>query len=223
MPDDYLDQSPWGIEPRCGSCVMFREVPGKFLGHCSKVEGDISPRGWCRFFLDPDQDEDTAYHEAGHAVAAFALKVPVRQATIVPDGDILGHVRHSKLGGAGRNPRRAERRVIIALAGDIAERHHNPHRRRGDARDLGKAIDIIDRLARSDDHLKKWFHRKKWLAELEKEAADLILSDRWWPTVEAVAKALVQRRTLTGKEVASIVAGTSSAKPQLWANFSARR
>ena len=100
----YVDTSPWwGIErPRCSSCIMFREVPDKFLGRCTKVEGSISPHGWCKFFeYNPDApkgrggvhgsqhvanatnsfatdtanpDEDTAYHEAGHAVAAFALK-----------------------------------------------------------------------------------------------------------------------------------------------------
>ena len=35
----------------------------------------------------------TAYHEAGHAVAAFLLRRRLRRATIIPDEDSLGHIR----------------------------------------------------------------------------------------------------------------------------------
>ncbi len=40
-----------------------------------------------------------AYHEAGHAVAAFYLHMPVYKATIKPDSErgTDGHVRHYKL------------------------------------------------------------------------------------------------------------------------------
>ena len=35
----------------------------------------------------------TAYHDAGHAVASWALTVRFRYVTIEPEGDALGHVQ----------------------------------------------------------------------------------------------------------------------------------
>jgi len=149
-----------------------------------------------------------AYHEAGHAVAAFALGVPVQRATIVPGEESAGHIKHAKIfprsdspewDTSYRNRGRAERSVIIFLAGDIAERHHNPKRRRGDAGDRHAAIRLLDAFARSDDHLQKWFKA------LMQETDDIITSKRWWPKVEAVAQALVQHRKMSGKEVTACI------------------
>lgn len=73
----------------------------------------------------------TAFHEAGHAVAAFALGRPVKQASIVPEKGTLGHVR---LGGRNQVRRmettalgfraryRVERDLMGTLAGPEAER-----------------------------------------------------------------------------------------------------
>ena len=41
----------------------------------------------------------TAYHEAGHAVMAYILRVRLIEVTIIPDEDDLGKLTH----GAGRN------------------------------------------------------------------------------------------------------------------------
>jgi ATP-dependent Zn protease len=60
---------------------------------------------------------ETAYHEAGHAVAAFRLRVAFRYVDIIPEGDQLGAVVHYQwvrsqdfalaLGGAGELTLRA--------------------------------------------------------------------------------------------------------------------
>jgi hypothetical protein len=58
---------------------------------------------------------------------------------------------------------------------------------------------LLDAFARSDNHLKEWSRA------LIQETEDIITSKRWWPKVEAVAKALVQRRKMSGKEVTTCI------------------
>ena len=150
-----------------------------------------------QFFYPPEDDLlSIAFHEAGHAVAAFALGVPVRLASIVPDEDGAPHVIWAKIQDFCW-----QNRVIILLAGGIAQRHHNPESRRGDADDLQQAVDTIDRLARPNDH-------RKWFAALAQEAEDIIT--RWWPAVEALAEALMQQRTMSGREVTACILKTGA-------------
>jgi ATP-dependent Zn protease len=68
-------------------------------------------------------DEATAYHEAGHAVAALALDRPVVRVSIRPGGDFLGTCAFGK---AVFRPSEdwLEREVLIALAGLAAEARH---------------------------------------------------------------------------------------------------
>src|SRR5437016_2249213 len=73
----------------------------------------------------------TAYHEAGHAVAASWLRVPFRYVTIVPDEQdgSLGHIRFTALSKdfgpdieSGSKVRRVlEPRIMVGLAGCAAE------------------------------------------------------------------------------------------------------
>jgi ATP-dependent Zn protease len=47
----------------------------------------------------------TAFHEAGHAVAAFFLDIPIPTVTIVPDKDYLGlTLTQEQLREANRHP-----------------------------------------------------------------------------------------------------------------------
>lgn len=78
----------------------------------------------------------TAYHEAGHAVAYYVVRtvwgyrVPqVRSATIVPEGDTLGHVapfpmpsfRPDVANSSPRTVLRVHGMIVISLAGALAE------------------------------------------------------------------------------------------------------
>jgi len=42
--------SPDASGDRCAMCTMFIEGPSADFGRCSKVEGTIASRGWCRYF-----------------------------------------------------------------------------------------------------------------------------------------------------------------------------
>jgi len=71
----------------------------------------------------------TAYHEAGHAVAAWWLFLKFRYVTIKPDGDTLGHVKFNRspkwfspdIDKSDRVRLFAERHIISSFAGQIAE------------------------------------------------------------------------------------------------------
>jgi hypothetical protein len=63
----------------------------------------------------------------------------------------------------------------------------------------GVAVHVLDYFVRSDAHL------DKWAKALMQEADDIITSKRWWPKVEAVAKTLIQHRTMSGKEVTACI------------------
>jgi hypothetical protein len=78
--------------------------------------------------------ECTAYHEAGHAVAAIALGRGVRLVTIVPDREagLLGNCICDSLPGLAADPhnpnargRRAlvEQEIMICYAGSVAQDH----------------------------------------------------------------------------------------------------
>src|SRR5947209_7847277 len=65
--------------------------------------------------------EATAYHEAGHAVAALALGRPVHRVSILPDREHLGWCAFGK---SVFRPSEdwLEREILISLAGIAAER-----------------------------------------------------------------------------------------------------
>src|SRR5829696_258658 len=81
-------------------------------------------------------DEATAYHDAGHAVAALALDRPGVKVSILPDRDRLGICAFGK---AVFRPSEdwLEREVLIALAGLAAEaRRTGTYAREAAGRDL---------------------------------------------------------------------------------------
>jgi len=63
--------------------------------------------------LEPGEREVVAHHEAGHAVIAFTLGVPVECVTIEPFAGRSGIVWHHKTG--------PENEILIAMAGPFAE------------------------------------------------------------------------------------------------------
>jgi ATP-dependent Zn protease len=79
----------------------------------------------------PEFDPATAFHEAGHAVAAWCLGEPITRITIVPDDERDGAVEFANpLRDAdletldARN--RARRHIVVLWAGEIAQKHFDP-------------------------------------------------------------------------------------------------
>ena len=146
----------------------------------------------------------TAYHEAGHAVAVWHLlhKAP-RRATIVPTKDSLGHVQHENplrgirldIDGSDRAALRAERVIMICLAGPIAQKHAFPRSfRYGHASgDNDRAVDLALRLCGSGEMATAYL---RWL---NIKTSGLV--ECRWPFIERVAERLLREDTLDGPTI----------------------
>ncbi|MFN3891988.1 MAG: hypothetical protein ACK4MV_16455 [Beijerinckiaceae bacterium] len=136
------------------------------------------------------RDLIVAHHEAGHAVAAIALGVPMRFATIVPDLEdaTLGHVRFRS--GDPDLPSLGHRLLIVSLAGPAAQRRFAP---RSPIRVNGDSDFQLARLesetCSSSPVAARSLHR--WA---EHESRHLVA--REWVLIEHVAAALIERRTI---------------------------
>lgn len=151
-------------------------------------------------------DEITAYHEAGHAVVQLLFGDEVGQleiVTIVRDGQAAGHAAIDRAGHDALRYREDtvkqvifERVIMVTLAGEIAQRKFSPDSVDEDhaAADRYLAEEYLEEL---DTHSAEI--REAYIHLLHLRTAALI--DREWAGVERVARALVERKTLTGAEV----------------------
>src|SRR5262245_5457563 len=141
----------------------------------------------------PDPREVTAYHEAGHAVAALTLGRPVARVSIRPDRKFLGVCTFDK-GIARPSEDWVEREAMIALAGPAAEAGFT-----GEldwvaaAHDHDYAFDLA--RARGGDGKKADRLVKRWLAK----ADHLLGRGDAWAAVERIAAELVRRDEISGR------------------------
>ena len=79
--------------------------------------------------------EATAYHEPGHMVAAWRMRMKIHKATIVPAQDYAGCVHHDsplrginlEVDGSDRAEIKANKMVLICLAGPAASAITTPN------------------------------------------------------------------------------------------------
>jgi hypothetical protein len=151
------------------------------------------------------QTEKTAYHEAGHAVAAIALKRRFTYVTIRAGGggsvclrdnldDLLNCNRRSRM--------RLRREIAICLAGSVADAIHNKnydfkfHWRKGACSDFVRAYRLFEqRDNKAED-------------QFEKILLDTVIILRypaWWAGLELLAAALIKKHTIRYAEARLIV------------------
>jgi hypothetical protein len=173
---------------------------------------------WDRRFRG-NQLAATAYHEAGHVVATLALGRAVRRVTIVPDAeqDSLGHCQgtaegnwfHPNYNCDARTRARTEQRIMITLAGAVAERHFSSrHNSVGGSFDQAKAADLSLRFCGSSKEAEAYLGWLLVRTEL------LITHPVYWPAVEALAGALFAEKTLSGKQARAIYHAAMSKHPR---------
>ena len=163
----------------------------------------------CRYAPDPEQDRFSAYHEAGHAVAASVLGDSLVSVDIhrrrYGDGYSFGYT-NAPIRMRKGDIEQAKRLIIQALAGPMAETMVNLHVEEDevDADDrqvalliAAAAIGLEEQEARSEEI-------RDLVRACVKPTADFLNSHR--DAVEAVAGALLARRSLTAEDVARIVA-----------------
>jgi hypothetical protein len=151
--------------------------------------------------------ERTAYHEAGHAVAAFALRRAVKHLSIVSDTESNGRVVNHKLPDTfhpdyeddARTRAFIEREIMIFLAGGVALQKFQGHRRRlGDCQDQRGAVDLANHVCGDPDESLAFI---AWL----RERTRLLLNQPWhWRAVEDIARTLVEHKELTGRRARRI-------------------
>ncbi len=144
-----------------------------------------------------------AYHEAGHAVAAWSCRLKILKISIIPDDELSGKVRHVSplkgirldIDGSPRADGKAKDAIIICLAGPEAQRRHNPRsvRRWHASSDYDAAVDLALRVCGSGPSTTAYL---RWLGIVAK---DLINSR--WPMVEKVAAELLVREELSAADV----------------------
>jgi hypothetical protein len=151
--------------------------------------------------------ERISYHEAGHAVAAFVLRMRFTHLSIIPDEDSIGHTMTSKFrdfqpdmarSRAGRD--RYERYAMVSLAGLIAERSRTGRvRYRTNHPDVVQAFELCSNTCGSDEETGACVN---WLWE---RTRNLMKSGRQWAAVEALAKQLRVRRYIGEREARRII------------------
>lgn len=153
----------------------------------------------------------TAYHEAGHAFAAWHFRFKVKKASIVPnakDGS-AGHVltktglHHRSLeynNPSGARIGRLHERIVSLMAGHVAQRRYR-------ASSVRPYHAQSDRNAVADVLLS--IHAKNELSHviryLETRTRNLITKPMHWFVISHLAGELLKRQTMTGEEVESAI------------------
>ena len=149
--------------------------------------------------MKPKSVEKTAYHEAGHAVAAFHMRRSFRYVTIEPDEESLGHVMYTKFSDSFRPDIDSDRKIrkplekaiITAFAGPIAEQifsgRKNPI---GASRDFHSASDYVSYLCVSSEESEAYIN---WLWIKTKK---MIMNPTKWCSVKRLAEELLDCRRI---------------------------
>lgn len=148
--------------------------------------------------LRQEDVEGAAYHEAGHAVAARALGLPVPDLSMIPDEDTVGTCSYAVWVEADEDGRR-EDTAAVSLAGALAEEIAVGEFNEEIAEDdLLHAIGLADEVTEAPDE------RDAWLDRAQDRAEEVLRRD--WAAVEALAEALLARRLLSAAEAEEIIA-----------------
>jgi len=148
------------------------------------------------------QREATAYHEAGHAVAFFAFKHEFKSVSIIPGEGFNGILHGSGLPEtlnidepSPEEEQLVREKIIISLAGPASEhRFTGCENWSGSRRDFFKASTYAPILGR----------RPK---EFLEPAREFVSSN--WTKIEAVARSLLERQTLSAQQVQEICESVS--------------
>lgn len=142
--------------------------------------------------MSTPHDENTAYHEAGHAVVALALDRPVHRVSVLPTQAYLGTCEFRK--GVFRPSKDwLENEILIALAGPASEaRQRGKYEWGGAGRDLRVAEKLC--IMRAGERQAEKLARRM-LAKVE----NLLAEESLWRAVELIVAELMQKGEITGR------------------------
>jgi hypothetical protein len=152
--------------------------------------------------------ERTAYHEAGHAVAAYVRHLRFTSISIIPDRGTLGRCEFSETGvvidpESGtqlRARRRIETLIIVSLAGVIAESLlTGRHNWRGAHADLHDATRYASFVTGNVEELRAY---ERWLWE---HTRTLLGARPCWLAVQQLAVTLIEDRRIGERRARAII------------------
>ena len=136
----------------------------------------------------------TAYHEAGHAIAALVLSADDVSATIEDDEEFWGRADYSHPGAAPAS------RAIIVCAGPMAAWRVLPddddRKDCIEGRDVERLFKFVHQIDPNPDE------EKPTVIALMRLADELL--DEHWPSVVRVAEALLKSTSLNAAELLSL-------------------
>jgi len=159
--------------------------------------------------------ELAAYHEAGHAVAAWTQRLTIYSASIEENPEDAGYVIHQdslRPGDLSCSPQSArtrlaaERNIRVALAGEIAQRLFDPS-------SVDDSQSANDRLAVNTllVILHGAMHRSLIDAHFRLlEIETKLIVSKYWSVVEAVASELLRQERLTGAQLRRVITQVTS-------------
>jgi hypothetical protein len=182
-----------------------------------KPSPDVTAEFLTRLHGSLSREERTAYHEAGHAVAAFAEGRirRIKNVTIAAsheNGGTLTDTEHWPTPALPPNDRsartrlRLEAEIIILLGGEIAERRAaGRHNYPGVRTDYHRATHLASRACGNERQEAPFL---RWLLV---RTEDLIALH--WSAVQGVAAQLLRHKTLNGEHVRGIILDTLRSDP----------
>lgn len=150
-----------------------------------------------------------AHHEAGHALAACLVHMPISSVTIVPDGDSLGRVHCSLYGYRDFHPdahvshrttAQAKKVILVALAGAVAEARAVGRKRMPSNRDdyhVDQAVTITSQLCGSFDEVVAYVDFM-WV-----QTTNIV--NLYWKQIRILASALVEEKTIGQRRVRELL------------------
>jgi hypothetical protein len=156
--------------------------------------------------------ERAAYHEAGHAVVRIRLRLSVLGATVVPGQGAGGHVTVNPWNIKKASLSRLINEGVAAYAGSIAEERHTGYRNDEGAGRPGKTS-LWPSLAEGSDyhtvagialHVTSDGQEQEALVRWLRRRAEVYV-DREWGRIESVARALLERQTLTRRNIVALM------------------
>lgn len=142
--------------------------------------------------------EAVAYHEAGHAVIALAMRISVEHATIRKMGESLGHVMpHLSLDDLFDEvlPYSGRKEIIFDLAGPVAE----CMLLRCKEDELFNFPEVSEAYEKCRTGVADGVECNKLFAHYIRQANRILL--RRWREVELIARSLISRNQLSGQQI----------------------
>lgn len=158
----------------------------------------------------------TAYHEAGHAVAAYVLRRAFTRVSIEADESTLGRCSFRPPGEWFRpdlkvdwaTRRRLEERMMISLAGpEVEASFTGTYDPAAAQEDLDRAIDHACFMTGDE------IEASAYVEWIRLRTVNLMKRDGFWPGVAALADELLARREVTYRTARAVIERALRAQP----------